>query len=86
MQVGEDDFDGWDFFFWVQVDWDVVVIVFYIDVVVGVDGDDDVFVVVVQCFVRGVVDYFLEDVQWIFGVCVYVWMLFDWFQFFEDMD
>lgn len=86
MQLGQDQFDVGDFFFWMDVYGYVVVVIVDFVVVVFEQGDFDCVGMVSQCFVNGIVDDFLCQVVWVCGVGIYVWVVFDWVQVGQDFN
>ena len=71
MQPGEHKFDDGSFLFRVQTKRNATAVIFHTDRTVGMQGDTNLAAMTGQCFVSGVVQHLLDDMQGIVGTGVH---------------
>ena len=86
MQLREYQFKYGRLFFGMQSEWNAAPIVFHTDRSIGVQGHADFFSETGQCFVCGIVDHLLKDVQGGVGSGIHARPLLDGLQSFENAD
>jgi hypothetical protein len=89
VEVGEDEFDGWDTEFRVGIDGDAAAVVADRAGTVGVEGDVDGFAESGEVFVDGVVEDFEDAVveaSFVGVADVHAWAFADGFEAFEFID
>ena len=86
VQACENDLDSGYAFVWMQTNRNTATIIFHADTAVSVKSDFDIFTMTAQCFVGGIVDHFLDDMERVLSAGVHPRSLFDRFQSLEDPD
>ena len=84
MQARENNFNRRYFLFRVQADGNTTPIVLDANTTISIEYHIDMFAVAAECFIRSVIDNFLNDMEWILGTGVHARPLFDRLKAFED--